>query len=44
MVMTGYPVASFLRGWGGGCKTRVRVRVMSTVSRIALVPARNHIG
>ena len=39
-----YPVAPSLRGWGGGCKARVRVRVTSTVSRIALVQARNHIG
>ena len=39
-----YPVAPSLRGWGGGCKARVGVRVMSTASRIALVPAQNHIG
>ena len=44
MVMTRYPVAPSLRGWGGGCKARVRVRVTSTVSRIAVVQARNHIG
>ena len=44
MVITTYPVGPSLRGWGGGCKARVKVRVTSTVSRIALVQARNHIG
>ena len=29
MVMTRYHVAPFLRGWGGGCKAKVRIRVIN---------------